>query len=199
MTDARPPHAPDSGAVAAALLASIEDGDGTELDRLVPLLYEELRRMARLQRAREGEQPSLHTTELVHEAYLRLIGAERATARGRAYFMGAAARAMRRVLVDAARARNADKRGGGAVKVTLGDDTAAVDAYASELLDLERALARLEAESPRLARTVECRYFGGMSVDETAEALDVSPRTVKGDWRLARAWLHDALQRGEGA
>jgi RNA polymerase sigma factor (TIGR02999 family) len=183
---------------AAALLSSAEAGDPTALERLVPLLYDELRHMARRQRAREGRQPTLHTTELVHEAYLRLADDPRVTARGRAYFMGAAAQAMRRVLIDAARRRGADKRGGDPVRVTLGDDAASVAAYASELVDLDRALSALEGESPRLARTVECRYFGGMTVEQTAEALEVSPRTVKSDWALARAWLFDALGGGEG-
>lgn len=176
-----------------ALLASAEEGDGAALERLVPLLYEELRRMARRQRAREGRHPTLHTTELVHEAYLRLADDPRVTRRGRAYFMGSAARAMRRVLVDAARRRTADKRGGDRERVTLSDNTASVDAYGAELLDLDRALVSLAVESTRLARMVECRFFGGMSIDETAEALDVSPRTIKGDWALARAWLFDAL------
>lgn len=182
-----------------ALLTRAEAGDGDALEQLVPLLYDELRHMARRHRAREGRQPTLHTTELVHEAYLRLADDSGVTARGRAYFMGAAAQAMRRVLIDAARRRGADKRGGDAVRVTLADDDASVHAYADELLDLDRALSALEAESPRLGRVVECRYFGGMTVEETAEALDVSPRTVKSDWALARAWLFDALGGGGGS
>lgn len=175
------------------LLESMEDGDSAAFHRLVPLLYDELRRMARGQRAQEGRRTSLQTTELVHEAYLRLADDPRVTERGRAYFMGAAARAMRRVLIDAARRRGTAKRGGDAVQVTLSEHVASVDAYAGELLDLDRALTGLEDEHPRLARTVECRFFGGMSVEETAKVLDVSPRTVKGDWALARAWLFDAL------
>jgi hypothetical protein len=116
------------------------------------------------------------------------------TRQGRAYFFGAAARAMRQVLIEAARRRNAIKRGGGVAPVTLGDDHVGVDAYASELLDLDRALTELERRSHRQARVVECRYFGGLSVEETAAALDVSPRTVKSDWALARAWLYTALR-----
>lgn len=191
MNDRRHPSAP------ADLPASLEDDDPSGFDDLVPVLYDELRRMARRQRAGESGDPTLHTTELVHEAYLRLAGADGLVGRGRAYVMGAAARAMRRVLIDAARRRSADKRGGpDRVRVTLGEDTASVDAYASELLDLDRALEGLGEESPRLARVVECRYFGGMTVEETADALDVSPRTVKGDWALARAWLYDELRGG---
>lgn len=192
-----PSPSPDQSSreAAVALLTSIEGGDAEAFDRLWPVLYDDLRRMARRQRAREAGNPTIHTTDLVHEAYLRLAGDPRVTERGRAYFMGAAARAMRRVLIDGARRRGTDKRGGGLVRVTLGDDMAAVDAYASELVDLDRALVNLETESPRLARVVECRFFGGMSVEETAEALDISPRTVKADWALARAWLFNALGR----
>lgn len=173
--------------------------DPPEAPAAVALLYDELRGLARRQLAREGANPTLHTTELVHEAYLRLADDERVAGRGRAYFFGAAAQAMRRVLVDAARKRGAARRGGDPVRVTLGEEHAAIDAYASDLLDLDRALAGLEAESPRLARVVELRYFGGLSVEETADALGVSPRTVKGDWALARAWLHDALTGGAEA
>lgn len=180
---------------AATLFDSVEAGDPGAIDQLIPLVYDELRRMARRQRAREGRTPTLHTTELVHEAYLRLADDAQVTTHGRAYFMGAAAQAMRRVVIDAARRRAAHKRGGGLLQVTLGDDVASVDAYASELLDLDRALTTLDGENPRLARTVECRFFGGMTVEETAEALAVSARTVKSDWVLARAWLFDALGR----
>lgn len=173
-------------------------GDGVP-DPSVAHLYDELRRLARRQRSREGAQATLHTTELVHEAYLRMADDPAVSARGRAYFFAAAAQAMRRVLVDAARRRNAVKRGGDMVRVTLGEDSLAVDAYAEELLDLDRALSALHEEHPRLARVVELRFFGGLSVEETAEALDVSPRTVKGDWALARAWLHETLAGGPGS
>lgn len=165
----------------------------------VALLYDELRALAHRHRAREGGQATLHTTELVHEAYLRLADDERVGSRGRAYFFGAAAQAMRRVLVDAARRRSADKRGGGFERVTLGADAVAVDGYAADLLDLDRALSALETEHPRLARVVELRFFGGLSVEDTADALGVSPRTVKGDWALARAWLHRALEGGSAS
>lgn len=162
------------------------------------LLYEELRALAHRYRAREGGGATIHTTELVHEAYLRLAHDDQVGSRGRAYFFGAAAQAMRRVLVDAARRRGAAKRGGDLTQVTLGDEHMAVDTYASDLLDLDRALSALESESPRLARVVELRFFGGLSVEETADTLGVSPRTVKGDWALARAWLHEALDGAPG-
>jgi len=172
-----------------------EPPDGPSVARL----YDELRALAHRHRSREGADATLHTTELVHEAYLRLADDERVGSRGRAYFFGAAAQAMRRVLVDAARRRGAGKRGGEFERVTLGPDAVAVDGYAADLVDLDRALSTLEAEHPRLARVVELRFFGGLSVEDTAESLGVSPRTVKGDWALARAWLHRALEgRGSG-
>ena len=176
------------------LLGSADSPESPELERLVPLLYDELREMARHQLAREQGAVTIQPTELVHEAYLRLVDAERVTQRGRAYFFGAAARAMRRILIESARRRSAGKRGGGAAVVTLEEGHMAVEAYAEELVALDRALTELEARSPRQARVVECRYFGGLGVEETAAALDVSARTVKGDWALARAWLYMTLR-----
>jgi RNA polymerase sigma factor (TIGR02999 family) len=164
------------------------------LDQVIPLIFDELRAMASRQLAREHGNITLQTTDLVHEAYIRLAGDERATGRGRAYFFAAAARAMRHVLVDAARRRNAAKRGFGAAPVSLDENTGQVDAYAEHLLDLDAALHELELRNPRHARTVECRFFGGMTVEDTAGALGVSPRTVKTDWALARAWLFGALR-----
>jgi RNA polymerase sigma factor (TIGR02999 family) len=151
--------------------------------------------MARRQLARQHERYTLQTTDLVHEAYLRLVGDGDVTHRGRAYFYAAAARAMRCVLVDAARRRNALKRGSGTAVVSLTANQVAVDPFADELLDLDAAIHDLESWNRRAARVVECRFFGGMSVEDTAEVLGVSPRTVKSDWALARAWLYDALQR----
>ena len=176
---------------------SNEDAASGSLDRLVPAIYEELRLLARRQLRREHGEVSVQTTELVHEAYLRLVDDTRVTSRGRAYFFAAAARAMRQVLVDAARRRLADKRGGGAERVELEPDHAVAAAYSVEVLDLEQALQQLEALSPRQVRVVECRYFGGMSVEETAVALEISPRTVEYDWSIGRAWLYDRLQGTE--
>jgi RNA polymerase sigma-70 factor, ECF subfamily len=163
----------------------------------VPLVFDELHEMAHWQLAREHRNVTLQTTALVHEAYLRLVDDAHVTGRGRAYFFAAAARAMRQVLVDAARRRKAAKRGGGAPLTTLADEGERVDAYADELLDLDRALEDLGRRNPRHMQVVECRFFGGMSVEETAAALDVSPRTIKADWALARAWLYRVLRKGE--
>ena len=172
------------------------------LEHLVPILYDELRDLARGHLAREVEGHTLDTTGLVHEAYLKLADSTGVGRQGRAYFFGAAARAMRQVLVEHARRRKAAKRGGGDRPVTLdtrrGKGDASGEDVAADVLDLERALLALESTHPRLVRVVECRFFAGMSVAETAEALDVSTRTVKYDWALARARLHRALSDGEG-
>ncbi len=184
----------DQGSVTALLKTASEPArDGNQqLDQVVPLVYDELRRMAHAQLGREGDNRTLNTTGLVHEAYLKLVDASEVTRRGKAYFFGAAARAMRQVLVDAARRRNRRKRGSGERPMTLEEDQISVDAYAGEILDLDSALSRLEALHPRPARVVECRFFGGLDVDQTAELLEVAPRTIDRDWALARAWLsHD--------
>ncbi len=169
---------------------SAPDDLGT-LPDLVPVILHELRAMAHRQLAREGAQVTLQTTDLVHEAYLRLTGHPDVTRRGRAYFYGAAAQAMRRVLVDAARRRQTRR-----VRDTIPLDEAtipALDAYGFELVELDTALTALAEVEPRQARVVECRFFGGMTIEDTAEALGISPRTVKNDWAAAREWLWRAL------
>jgi RNA polymerase sigma factor (TIGR02999 family) len=187
---------PSSRDQVTALLTTTAPHGAASLDHLVPLIYEELRGIAHRQLRGEHQTPSIQTTELVHEIYLKLVDDARVTQRGRAYFYGTAARAMRQVLVDAARRRNAAKRGGGLSVVTLDDEADETTTYAGDLLDLDRALSELAKHNPRQARVVECRYFGGMGVDETAAALDVSPRTEKSDWALAKAWLFDELRSG---
>lgn len=177
----------------ATLLDAVGGNASGRVDRVVPVIYDELRQMAHAQLAREHGNVTLQTTALVHEAYLKLVDGDRVTRRGRAYFFAAAARAIRQVLVDHARRRKAAKRGGDVEVVTLDDEASGVDAFAAEVIDLDRALDELTERNPRHARVVECRFFGGLSVAETAAALDVSPRTVKYDWALARAWLYDRL------
>ena len=179
-----------------ALLRDAPQGNQDVMDQLVPLIYDELRAMARRQLAAKNAPHTLNTTALVHEAYLRLIDQTQVTARGRAYFFAAAAHAMRHVLVDRARRRTAQKRGAGQKPLALDDNEVAVDTFAAELLDLDRALEHLAARNPRQARVVECRFFGGLNIQETAEALDISPRTVRTDWTVARAWLNHRLQHG---
>lgn len=179
---------------ASSILSTYRPGDPGTLDRLVPLVYAELEAMARRHRAREQPGHTLETAELVHEAFLKLVDHAQVTRRGRAYFFAAASRAMRQVLVDHARRRGAAKRGGGQRDVSLDQEAVPVDGFAEELLDVDSALEQLAILSSRQARVVECRYFGGLSVEETAEALDVSPRTVKSDWALARAWLYTRLR-----
>jgi RNA polymerase sigma factor (TIGR02999 family) len=170
------------------LLAAARDGDPGALDQVYALAYEELRRLARAVR-RGRPDASLTTTALVHEAYLKLIPSRTLDWQNRRHFMGVAARAMRQVLVDAARRRLAAKRGAGSLAITLPEDLHGGSIRPTELLDLHAALQRLETQDPRLARTVELRYFGGLSVEDTGRMLGVSTATVKRDWRVARAWL----------
>ncbi len=179
------------------LLVSAETGGAPVWDQLVPLVYDELRALARAQLSRGGAN-TLGTTELVHEAYLRLVDATRVLGQGRGYFFGAAARAMRQILVDRARRRGSAKRGGGAVAITLEPGHAFTIGPDPDLIELDAALRCLEDVYPRAARVVECRFFGGLDTEETAETLGVSPRTVKRDWALARAWLYREMRTAPG-
>ncbi len=172
-----------------ALLAEARGGQRAALDAVVPLVYDALRRMARRQLSRERPGHTLAPTALAHEAYARLVGLERIEWRDRAHFFAAAAGAMRRVLVDYAVARKARKRGGGAAAVTIDTGLLAVDGHLDDVVAVHEALARLEREHGSAARIVECRLFAGMTIDETAAALDISPATVKRHWEVARAWL----------
>jgi RNA polymerase sigma factor (TIGR02999 family) len=169
-------------------------GDPSEgLDRMVPLVYDELRRIAHRQLRGERSDHTLDTGALVHEAYLKLSRLDRIEWRDRSHFLAAAAGAMRRILVDYAVARKTRKRGGARQRVPLEDVIVLTDDNAQELLALDDALRRLAVESERAARIVEWRFFGGMSIEETAEVLEISPATVKREWTLARAWLNREL------
>jgi RNA polymerase sigma factor (TIGR02999 family) len=176
------------------LLEAAEAGDSGALDRLVPLVYEDLRRVAHRQLDREGGGHTLQTTALIHEAYLKLAGAGTVSATSRAHFLAIAARAMRQVLVDYARRRKAAKRGGGVISVTLGDEPQPADTSAEDLLALDEALEQLD---PRQRQVIECRFFGGMEEKDIAAALGVSERTVRRDWVKARAWLYQSLYPGK--
>jgi RNA polymerase sigma factor (TIGR02999 family) len=170
------------------LLQAVEPGEDGAQQKLLERVYDELRQMARARMARERHGHTLQPTALVHEAYLRLVGAAPRW-ENRAHFFASAAEAMRRVLVDAARARAARKRGGDHLRVSLGDAAASADLTPEELLDLDRALERLAALDPQMARVVMLRYFTGLSVEETGAVLGVSTRTVQRLWTAARAWL----------
>ncbi|MEJ2206090.1 MAG: sigma-70 family RNA polymerase sigma factor [Gemmatimonadota bacterium] len=175
-------------------LINLSGGDPEALDRLLPVVYDNLRGLARRELSRERPDHTLNATALVHEAYLRLVQLDRITWEGRAHFFGAAAQAMRRILISYARMKKAEKRGAGAEHVPLHDVVAAARQRPQELLALDEALERLAEIDERRARIVECRYFAGMSIEETAETIGVSPATVKRDWLLARAWLNRELQ-----
>lgn len=177
----------------STLLRAHRGGDRGALDRLMPLVYDDLHRLARRQLAGEGRGRTLDTTGLVHEAYLRLAEASRAAWEGRGHFFAVSARAMRQIVVDYARERGAAKRGGGVRPATLDDESAAIESRAEEILAVDQALAGLGALDPQLPRIVECRFFAGLTEEETAEALALPLRTVQRDWARARAWLKRAL------
>jgi RNA polymerase sigma factor (TIGR02999 family) len=174
------------------LLEAFEGGDRHALDRVLPIVYEELRRIAHSQLQRERPDHTLSTTEVVHEAYLKLLEHGRVTPGEHVRFLAVASTAVRRALTEHARRRDAEKRGGGQRPLTLDEEIAAA-ASPDHLLALDEALTRLAALDERLARVVECRYFGGLTEDETAAALGVTSRTVRRDWVKARAWLYREL------
>jgi RNA polymerase sigma factor (TIGR02999 family) len=181
---------------ATRLLEAAAAGEPRAAEELLPLVYEELHELARSHMAREPAGHTLQATALVHEAYLRLLGpGERAPARwsGRGHFFAAAARAMRRILVERARRQRRIRHGGELGRVELTESVALGDEERFDLLALDGALARLETLDARRAQVVMLRYFAGLSVEEAAAALDVSPATVKADWSFARAWLHREL------
>ncbi len=179
------------------LLQQWKDGDQSAFDRLLPIVYDELHRMAKRYMRQQDPGHTLRTTALIHEAYLRLVGQREKPGENRSHFFGVTAKAMRHILVDYARSRHSEKRGGQARQVSL-DETAVVStARARELVQLDDALEQLTKLAPRQGRVVELRYFGGLSVAETAEVLKVSPDTVMRDWSLAKAWLYKTLSQHE--
>jgi RNA polymerase sigma factor (TIGR02999 family) len=180
------------------LLGRWRQGDQAALERLVPVVYAELGRMAARHMRNERALRSLQPTALVHEAYLRLVEVRSANWQDRAHFFGAMANIMRRVLVDLARARAARKRGSNAVRVSLSAVDAAVDAPGAdpEVWELDEALTELSSLDPQLGRLVELRYFAGLNVEETAEVMHLSPATIKRHWRLAKSWLHQRITTG---
>jgi RNA polymerase sigma factor (TIGR02999 family) len=178
------------------LLHSWHGGDEAARDRLVPLVYDELHRLARAQFARERRDHTLQPTALVHEAYLRLMDHQALDWKGRTHFFALASTTMRRILISHARRHRSAKRGQGGVAVTLCEEHAVAEARGVDLIALDAALAGLERLDPRQCRVVELRYFGGLTIEETAGALGISPATAKLDWSLARAWLFRELSGG---
>jgi len=172
-----------------------DSGDRQALDQLIPVVYDELRRQASryLQRERHGH--TLQTTALVHEAYVRLIDQAGVRWQNRAHFFAIAAEMMRRILVDHARRRGAAKRGGDALKLTLNEDLNASGERDLDLISVDEALTKLAALDQQQARVVELRFFGGLNVEETAEVLGISARTVKRDWQVAKSWIRRELRR----
>jgi RNA polymerase sigma factor (TIGR02999 family) len=179
------------------LLAAARRGDTRAGSRLWSVVYDELRRLARRQLAGEGAACTLESTALIHEAFLRLVGNEPVEWANRRHFFAAAARAMRHIRIDDARRRGRIKRGADRPIRPIGDEPPVCDDDPAEVLAVDEALRKLEQVAPRQAEVVMLRYFAGLSVDETAQALEVSPRTVDYDWRLARAWLHRELRKGD--
>lgn len=173
------------------LLHALGQGDQRAAEELLPLVYEELRKLARARMANEPADHTLQATALVHEAYLRLVNnAEDKKWDGRGHFFGAAAQAMRRILVERARHHGRIKRGGDRKRVALGEDAASVSSDGTDLLALDEVLDKLEKHDTRKFQVVMLRYFGGLSIEETAAAMDLSPATIKNEWTIARAWLH---------
>ena len=178
------------------LLLKWGQGNDSALERLIPLVYDELHRIARRHIGHEAIGHSLQPTALVNEAYLRLVAAHNVAWQDRTHFLAVSARIMRRILVDHARSRRYQKRGGDAVRVTFDEALAVSDESTQDLVALDDALVALETFDERKSRVIELRFFGGLSVEETASVLEVSPDTVLRDWRLAKAWLRREMCTG---
>jgi RNA polymerase sigma-70 factor (ECF subfamily) len=180
------------------LLAELTKGNERAASQLIPLVYDELRRLAGRYMRRERSDHTLQATELVHEAYLKLVEQRSVDWQGRAHFLGIAAQIMRRILIDHARGHLREKRGGGQEAVPLDEALVFSPEQSHELMKLDESLDRLTALDPRQGKIVELRFFGGLTVEETAEVLGISPKTVKREWSVAKAWLHGDLRRGHG-
>jgi RNA polymerase sigma-70 factor (ECF subfamily) len=178
------------------LLSKLRDGDDGAAAKLMPVVYNELRRLAGAYMRRERPEHTLQPTALVHEAYLKLIDQRSIDWQSRSHFFGIAAQLMRRILIDHARSNLREKRGGGQKAVPLEDNFAFSPEQSEELIRLDEALDRLAGLDVRQSKIVELRFFGGLSVEQTAESLKISPKTVKRDWAVAKAWLHSELKQG---
>lgn len=181
-----------------ALLSQLTQGNQEAAEQLIPLVYDELKRLARSYMRRERDDHTLQTTALVHEAYLRLVRQKATNWQSRSHFFGIAAQLMRRILVDHARGHSREKRGGEKIVLPLNEALVFSPEHSEELVKLDEALERLSRLDARQSRIVELRFFGGLSVEETSEFLGVSPKTVKRDWAVAKVWLHGELRRSDG-
>lgn len=193
-----PDEIADPRAAITRLLLAHHQGDGEAFAQLVPLIYDDLRQIARRQLAKSGMSPTLNATALVHEAYFQLVDETRVDWQSRGHFFAIAARSMRRILIDYVRERRAQKRGGNQVQVDLDPNAIAIEQQAETLLALDQALGTIASFSERLARVVECRLFGGLSEEETAAALGISLRTAQREWQRARAWLQKEMTPASG-
>ena len=191
------PTLPDARGDVTELLNAWADGDKRALDELIPLVYAEIHRLARSTLRREGPGRKLQTTEVVNEAYLQLVRQRHVKWQSRAHFFGIAAQIMRRILTEQARRRKAAKRGAGAEPISLDTAPMLADTDAVDYEDLDEALQRLTVLDPRQGQLVELRFFGGLSIEETAEVMQLSPATIKREWSSARAWLRRELSGGD--
>ena len=178
------------------LLADWSKGDRSALDKLFPLVHAELRRIARRQMSQERPGHTLQATALVNEAYLKLMGQEHLELQDRAHFFAVCAQVMRHILIDHARAHARDKRGGGAIQVSLNESVAIAGEQAEDFIALDDALRFLERVDPQKGRIVELRYFAGLNIEQTAEVLNISPRTVRREWQRSKAWLYRMITEG---
>jgi RNA polymerase sigma-70 factor, ECF subfamily len=189
---------PATSAEVTVLLAQLVQGDQQAASRLMPAVYRELRQMAARYMRREREDHTLQATALVHEAYLKLVDQTSANWQNRAHFFAVASQVMRHILIDHARANLREKRGGGCQVIQIDEGLAFSPEQSEELLEVDAALQRLSELDPRQGKIVELRFFGGLTVEETAAVLGISPKTVKRDWSVAKAWLHGELKQGHG-